>query len=181
MNELSPTSNTNSEERTSVVLQNGRLNAVNRDQQEEHEDIDNNNNNSSNTNTSIDDDAMSQMTEINIAPTPNSSSTYNRGFFLNDNPVAGDRLWTNEERDAYEERRRVALTAELTRVQRTNFIHFLILCLIPIGLVGLVLLNSFQGDEGCEGYGSVVCLRERRDFRNAFSNKCVCTAFQLEG
>lgn len=183
-NHSSTISDINNQESTSPEsqLQNAGEETHSNHRNQDHEGDENNSIQSSNN--SIDDNATSasRMTEINISPTPQSSPfNYHRGFFLNDNPAAGHRLWTNEERDAYQERRREALSSELNRVQRTSFVHFLILCLVPIALIGLVLLSSFRGDDGCEGYGSVVCQREMRDFRNAFRNKCVCTAFQAEG
>ncbi len=196
MNEHSPTSDINNRETASAELQSSEEtppNAVNQGGGGGESNSINNNTGSidddagadadadAGADADADADAGSAMTEINIAPSPTSSTNYGRGFFLNDNRVPGHRLWTNEERAAYEERRREALSTELTRVQRTNFFHFLLLCLVPMGLIGLVLLNSFRKDSGCEGFGTVQCERERRDFRNAFSNKCICTSFQLEG
>lgn len=118
-----------------------------------------------------DNDDTTEVTEINVPPSYDNSN-YN-------NPQA-HRLWTDEAREAYEERRREALTTELNRVQRTNFIHFSIMCLVPIGLIGLVLMNSFTDNGVCEGFGVAQCERVRRSFLNAFGNDCVCLGITLQ-
>lgn len=119
------------------------------------------------------DDTTTQITEINVPPSFNNDNYYS-------NPQA-HRLWTDEEREAYEGRRREALTSELNRVQRTNFIHFSIMCFIPIIMIALVLMNSFSEDGECDGYGVAVCKREARSFLNAFGNDCYCYGVTLEG
>lgn len=137
----------------------------------QHPDNNNNagttNTDSENPNNSIDDDAI---TEINITSTP--SSNYNT-------PQLNNRLWTDAERGSYEERRRETLNQELNRVQRSNFIHFMILCFIPMLLIGLVLFNSFVDSGECIGYANLVCRREPRHFMNGYSNGCICDAFNL--
>ena len=118
------------------------------------------------------DDATTQITEINVPPSYNNDNYYS-------NPQA-HRLWTDEEREAYEGRRREALASELNRVQRTNFIHFSILCSIPIVMIALVLMNSFSEDGECEGHGVAICKRAERSFLNAFGNDCYCYGVTLE-
>lgn len=126
------------------------------------------NTDSENPNNSTDDDAI---TEINITSTPTSTN--------HNTPQLNNRLWTDEERESYEERRRETLNQELNRVQRSNFIHFMILCFIPMLLIGLVLFNSFVDSGSCIGYANLVCRRELRHFMNGYSNGCICDAFNL--
>lgn len=135
-------------------------------------------NTSNNTNNSNDEDVTSVTTEINVQLPPSNSNRNNLDFqYIS--PGTNNRLWTNEERDAYEERRRETLNQELNRVQRTNFIHFSTLCSIPILLIGLVLFYSFRDDGDCIGYDVLNCRREPRHFMNAFGNECICEAFNF--
>jgi len=127
----------------------------------------NNDNEDPNTTVDVDD----SIEEINILP---SSSSENAN-----SPETNHRLWTDDDRQAYEERRREALNQELNRVQRTNFIHFMVLCMIPVFLIVMVLLNSFIDDGDCIGYGNLKCWREARNFLNGYSNSCICEAFNI--
>ena len=134
--------------------------------------------------TNVDGDTTSQMTEINIDTTSND----NQLFVQNNNLLAAaahHRLWTNEERDTYQERRRQTLSIELRQVQRKHFFQFVILCVVPMTMIGLtILFHSFHDNtDMCEEYGngSVICERERRTFLNYFGSKCFCNAFEVEG
>jgi hypothetical protein len=71
------------------------------------------------------------------------------------------------------------LTEELAIIQKTNFIHFGILCLVPIFLLLLVLISSISKQGSCNGYEGVTCEYEERAFMNAFSTRCICTAFTM--
>ena len=140
-------------------------------QAQEEEEITGDNNN--NNNIVIDDDATTQMTEINISSSHNDNNSTN-------SPYINNQLWTDEEREEYQERRRESLGQELNLVQRTNCIHFSIMCLVPIALIVMVLMNSFHNDGICDGYEIAGCERVERSFMNAFGNKCVCYGFALE-
>ena len=176
----------NQQEEQSLRSTNYNLDTINdNDNDEEENTADRAIDDTDNTNSSnIDDDATSQVTEINIPPSPsnNHTPTYFGGlYFGTHSPAVTNRLWTLEERGAYEERRRESLTQELNRVQRSNFISFSLLCMIPIVLIGLILMNSFRSDGDCLGYETAKCERNTRSFLNAFGNKCFCYAFTLEG
>ena len=128
------------------------------------------------TTSHIDDD----MTEINIEEGDQvlGSQYVSRLERLNDNR-AGQMFWTEEEEAAYEEQRRERLSEELQRIQRTNFIHFGILCLVPVFLLVLVIASAFNTKGPCEGFGDSECRWEERMFMNAFATKCICTGFGL--
>ncbi|KAL9184661.1 hypothetical protein ACHAXT_012631 [Thalassiosira profunda] len=81
----------------------------------------------------------------------------------------------NEESTAL---RREAIHREVERVQRANFIHFLILCLVPTALLFIVIAAIVSEDGDCAGLdgGAVVCEREPRSFVNAFTSRCICEA-----
>jgi hypothetical protein len=133
----------------------------------------NNNNNTSNAeiNNTIEED---DITEVNILPSrPNQfNSDYNT-------PETNNRLWTREERASYEERRREALGTELARVQKSNFIHFSLLCSVPMLLIGLVLWNSLNNDGECNGFAPLNCRKGEGGFMNAFADECICDAFNV--
>lgn len=74
--------------------------------------------------------------------------------------------------------RRNVLLRELQRVQKTSFIHFLILCLIPTSLLFIVLATVLGEDEDCESLATT-CELEPRTFINAFTTRCVCDAITI--
>uniref|UniRef100_A0A7S3VGH4 Uncharacterized protein n=1 Tax=Chaetoceros debilis TaxID=122233 RepID=A0A7S3VGH4_9STRA len=119
------------------------------------------------------------MTEINLDEADQISGRYISRLERTRNSD-GSQLWTAEEEESYEEQRRINLTEELVRIQRTNFIHFSVLCSIPLFLLALVLVNSFQGNEECVGLEGAECQFEQRIFMNAFSKRCICKSFVLE-
>ena len=93
----------------------------------------------------------------------------------------GQRLtiaWTGEAGPAVEERRRSIMLRELQRVQRTSFMHFLILCLIPTVLLFIVIATVISEDEDCFS-DATVCHKEARNFINAFTTRCVCEAIPV--
>ncbi|KAL7543795.1 hypothetical protein ACHAXR_013131 [Thalassiosira sp. AJA248-18] len=74
--------------------------------------------------------------------------------------------------------RREAIHREVERVQRANFIHFLVLCLVPTTLLLIVIAAIVSEDGECGGgdNGLTVCEREPRNFVNAFTSRCICDA-----
>jgi len=84
---------------------------------------------------------------------------------------------SSEEEDAL---RRDAMRREVERVQRTNFAHFLLLCLIPTSLLLIVLASVLGDNGGCVG-GPVSCVNEPRMFVNAFTTRCICDAVEILG
>lgn len=73
--------------------------------------------------------------------------------------------------------RREAIHQELQRVQRANFIHFLVLCLVPTTLLLIVIAAILSEDGECRNdSGLTVCQREPRSFVNAFTSRCICDA-----
>jgi hypothetical protein len=75
------------------------------------------------------------------------------------------------------QQRRAAILAEVERVQRANFIHFALLCLVPTSLLLIVVAAIISEDGDCSGVeGVTVCEREERTFVNAFTTRCVCDA-----
>ena len=71
---------------------------------------------------------------------------------------------------------------QVERVQRANFIHFLILCLVPTALL-LIVIAAIVSEDGECGIGGdnnelIVCEREPRSFVNAFTSRCICEAIR---
>ena len=90
-----------------------------------------------------------------------------------------DLNWLEHPGTERETHRRNVLLRELRRVQRASFMHFLILCLIPVVLlvVVLVIVSGSSGD-GCQSETSF-CEIEERSFLNAFTTRCVCDAIPV--
>ena len=74
--------------------------------------------------------------------------------------------------------RRSTIRTEIERIQRSNFIHFLVLCLVPTSLLLIVIAAILSEDGECEVAtdGLTVCEREPRTFVNAFTTRCICEA-----
>ena len=77
--------------------------------------------------------------------------------------------------------RRETVLRELERVQKANFIHFLILCLVPTSLLLIVISAIMNEESDCgsaieSGGVSLVCEKEERAFVNAFTSRCLCNA-----
>lgn len=83
--------------------------------------------------------------------------------------------WNEQAGPQVEERRRTILLRELQRVQRTSFLHFLILCLIPTVLLFIVIATVVNEDEDCSS-DATYCEKEERNFINAFTTRCICDA-----
>lgn len=90
----------------------------------------------------------------------------------------GDFMW-NEDDEAHEQRRREIIRAELERVQRSNFMHFMVLLLVPTCLLMVIFINVLTENADCDG-ASPHCENEPRSFINAFTTRCVCSAVKPE-
>ena len=86
--------------------------------------------------------------------------------------------WTGETGPQVEERRRAIMLRELERVQRTSFMHFVILCLIPTVLLFIVIATVIGEDEVCYSEATI-CHKEERSFINAFTTRCICEAIAV--
>lgn len=86
--------------------------------------------------------------------------------------------WSGQTGPQVEERRRSIMLQELQRVQRTSFLHFLILCLIPTILLFIVIGTVMSEDEDCLS-DATICHKEARNFINAFTTRCVCEAIAV--
>lgn len=79
-----------------------------------------------------------------------------------------------------DERRRDDLVEELRRIQRTNFVHFAVLFLVPTGMIVLVMWNAISRSEVCdESVPGIDCSREVRRFVHAFTSRCLCHAIEI--
>ena len=88
-------------------------------------------------------------------------------------------FWDADDDIVNEERRRDAILNEIERSQRSNFVHFILLCLIPTSLL-LIVVASVLGENGdCSGYPTS-CANEPRSFINAFTTRCICDAVVAE-
>jgi hypothetical protein len=86
--------------------------------------------------------------------------------------------WAEQDSPEMEERRRQVLLRELQRVQRSSFLHFLILCLIPTSLLFIVVATVLGEEDICES-DATLCEQEERTFINAFTTRCVCNAIPV--
>ena len=130
----------------------------------------------------VDDD---EMTEVDVDDEGNNSGEYisrlermiqhNTGG----NGNAGAHVFTPEEEEIYEQQRRSQLNVELVRIQRQNFMHFGILCLLPLLMLALVLISSFSQKGTCESVDNYECLLEGRAFMNAFVSRCLCSSVEV--
>jgi len=97
------------------------------------------------------------------------------------NENEGQRLtiaWTGDAGPQVEERRRAIMLRELQRVQRSSFMHFVILCLIPTVLLFVVIATIVSDDEECYSEATL-CYKEPRSFINAFTTRCICEAIAV--
>ena len=88
-------------------------------------------------------------------------------------------FWNAEDDAANEERRREALLGEIQRSQKSNFVHFLMLCLVPTSLLLIVVASVVGESIECDNF-PVKCVAEPRSFINAFTSRCICEAVIAE-
>lgn len=86
---------------------------------------------------------------------------------------------TPEEIQLVDERRREHLILELRKIQRTNFIHFAVLFLVPTVLIILVIWSALSMSRGCDS-DIAGCTQEPRKFVHAFTSRCLCKAFEID-
>merc|ERR1711966_97414 len=78
-------------------------------------------------------------------------------------------------------RRRIILQ-QMSTVQRANFIHFLVLCLVPTTLLLIVIVAMISEEGECGSTTDLtVCEMEPRSFVNAFTRRCICDALKIVG
>ena len=93
----------------------------------------------------------------------------------NNEPTIQFPNWTLNETEI--QTRRETIRIEIERMQRSNFIHFVILCLVPTSLLLIVIAAILSEDGECEVEGGLTsCEREERTFVNAFTTRCICEA-----
>lgn len=131
--------------------------------------VDVTNSNSTTNNSDNDNDEEQEL----IVQVPNELNAPSTAPFVLQNMV----VEPSEEARAL---RRETIRQEIERVQRANFIHFLVLCLVPTTLLVIVIIAIVSEDGDCSGGndGLTVCEREARSFVNAFTSRCICDAIQ---
>lgn len=117
-----------------------------------------------------------EIQELVIRTNLNSSSFTNANNSSNQNnePTIQFPNWTLNEQEI--STRREAIRVEIERMQRANFMHFVVLCLVPTSLLLIVIAAVLTEDGECSGDGLTVCEREPRTFVNAFTTRCICEA-----
>ena len=125
----------------------------------------------SNVTSNIDNDEEQEL--IVQVPQHSNNNTLGGGVQFTIPPV-----WEPSE-EATAQRRR-AIHQEVERIQRANFLHFMVLCLVPTTLLIIVIAAILSEDGECNGDvdGLTVCQREPRSFVNAFTSRCICDAIQ---
>ena len=157
--------------------------------QNEDIELQNINSHSSNNNATITDAAATTITAASpqtdeevqelIGQLPNNTATNSAGGPPSPFVLPAVAWEPSEEATAL---RREAIHRELERVQRANFIHFLVLCLVPTTLLIIVIAAIVGEDTECghsgeiDNNGLTVCEREPRSFVNAFTSRCICEA-----
>ncbi len=89
----------------------------------------------------------------------------------------------NTNPDKINDRAPYVATQKVERVQRANFIHFLVLCLVPTALLIIVIAAIVSEDGECgDGAGDefTICEMEPRSFANAFTTTCICDAVRIK-
>mmetsp|Transcript_22890 Transcript_22890/g.33485 ORF Transcript_22890/g.33485 Transcript_22890/m.33485 type:complete len:183 (-) Transcript_22890:239-787(-) len=94
-----------------------------------------------------------------------------------------DGRWTqwstsNSDTNINLENRRAVVHRDLERVQRANFCHFALLCLIPTSLLLIVVVGALQQNGDCMGL-SPSCENEPRSFIHAFTTRCICDSVSV--
>ena len=127
----------------------------------------NNNNSTSNMNSTNENEDEIQELVIHTNNINNSNNN-------NNEPTIQFPNWTLNEEEI--NTRRAAIRTEIERMQRSNFIHFVVLCLVPTSLLLIVVAAILSEDGECEADGLTNCEREPRTFVNAFTTRCICEA-----
>jgi len=86
--------------------------------------------------------------------------------------------WIQQQGPEMEERRRIVLLRELKRLQRASFLHFVVLCSVPVILLIILIATVIADSEDCES-DATFCELEPRTFVNAFTTRCVCNPLQV--
>jgi len=123
----------------------------------------------SNNNNSSNDENDDEIQELVIRTNPNNSNNNNN------EPTIQFPNWTLNQEEI--NTRREAIRTEIERMQHSNFIHFVVLCLVPTSLLLIVIAAILSEDGECSAEGGLtVCEREPRTFVNAFTSRCICEA-----
>lgn len=162
-------SNNEHEEATSaVIISSDNITDVENPLTEESTTNNNNHSTSNNTNSSSIQENDDEIQELVIR-------TNNTDYSSNE-PTIQFPNWTLNEEEI--QTRRETIRTEIERMQRSNFIHFVVLCLVPTSLLLIVIaaILSEDGECGVEEGGMTSCEREPRKFVNAFTTRCICEA-----
>lgn len=93
----------------------------------------------------------------------------------NNEPTIQFPNWTLNEEEI--QHRRETIRTEIERMQRSNFIHFVVLCLVPTSLLLIVIAAILSEDGECGVEDRLTsCEREPRKFVNAYTTRCICEA-----
>lgn len=85
--------------------------------------------------------------------------------------------WNTTNDAFHEDRRRTMIQQEMERVQRANFWHFSLLCLVPTSLLLIVIVTVLGQGDDCEGLSiNNYCANEPRSFIHAYTTRCICDA-----
>jgi hypothetical protein len=88
-------------------------------------------------------------------------------------------IYSQAEEEEFEQARREHLHQELLRIQRTNFYHFGLICLVPLVMLLLVVITSLNQDGSCEADFGTECFYENRGFMSAFARQCICKGIKV--
>jgi len=75
--------------------------------------------------------------------------------------------WTNDDEDQ-ERRRRITAVREIEQIQRSNFLHFILLCLVPTSLLLILVVTVMGNDNVCMGNDISQCFLEQKSFFQSF-------------
>jgi hypothetical protein len=117
------------------------------------------------------------MTEINVDDINHENGQVVSRLERNSNTMV--QHWTPAEEEEFEQARREHLHQELLRIQRTNFYHFGLICLVPLVMLLLVVITSLNQDGSCEADFGTECFYENRGFMSAFARQCICKGIKV--
>lgn len=86
-------------------------------------------------------------------------------------------VWASDDAEQ-ESRRRVTALREIEQTQRSNFLHFVLLCLVPTSLLLILVVTVMGNDDECIGMHTY-CYSEPKSFFNPFTSRCICDAAAL--
>jgi len=119
---------------------------------------------------------LSDDDDITVIDLTDEQDNIRNRLRISDNAAEMTR-WNTTNDAFHEDRRRTMIQQEMERVQRANFWHFSLLCLVPTSLLLIVIVTVLGQGDDCEGLSiNNYCANEPRSFIHAYTTRCICDA-----